>query len=128
MVAYLSEAWLASYAEAGAALPPSPGCDAIVSYEVTGTPEGKVRWHEIIEDGVITAVAEGRHGDADVSISWKYDEALRLLRAEIDADASFMSGRTKVEGDYVRWLLGLRPMRTSEAHAHFLAGMAAITD
>ncbi|MGI9601931.1 MAG: SCP2 sterol-binding domain-containing protein [Acidimicrobiales bacterium] len=124
MSTYLSEEWFDQYAAAGAALPEVEGADAVITYEVGGGPDGKVRWHETIESGRITAVESGKRADADIAITWKYEEATRLWQGDTTFDASFMQGRTKVEGDYVRWILDLRTMRETPEWAQFLASVA----
>ncbi|MDH3704969.1 MAG: SCP2 sterol-binding domain-containing protein [Acidimicrobiia bacterium] len=121
---YLSDAWFERYATAGAELPTVEGADATITYEVGGGPDGKVRWNEVIESGRIVAVEQAKKADADIAITWKYDEAVRLLQGETTFDASFMEGRTKVEGDYVRWILDLRSMRDTPEFVAFLAEVA----
>ena len=41
---FLSDAWLAALAQRGAALPACEGVDLIVQHEITGAPDGKVRF------------------------------------------------------------------------------------
>lgn len=124
MSQYLSDEWFQRYAAAGADLPTVEGADATITYEVGGGPDGKVRWHEVIDAGRIVAVEQTKKADADIAVTWKYDEAVRLLRGETTFDASFMEGRTKVEGDYVRWVLDLRTMRDTPEFGGFLADVA----
>ena len=125
---YLSDEWLAAYASAGAELPAVDGVDVSIQYEVSGAPDGKVRWYERIEAGVITEAAAGKTADADIAVTWKVDEALRLLRGEIGVEASFMEGGSKVEGDHVTWLVGMRPLRRSDAYQAFRQAMADLTE
>ena len=124
MSEYLSDEWFEAYAAAGAGLPAVEGADATITYEVGGGPDGKVRWHEVIESGRIVTLERAKKADADIAITWKYDEAVRLLQRQTTFDASFMEGRTKVDGDYARWLLDLRPMRATPEFDAFLAEVA----
>ncbi len=124
MAEFLSDAWLDRYAELGAELPEIPDVDASISYEVAGAPAGKVRYHEVISAGRVVEVNPGKLAGAEIAVTWKYPEAVAWLQGK-DPEASFMEGRTKVEGDYPRWLLGLRPLRTSDAWKAMLAALAA---
>ena len=127
MTEYFSDEWFEQYREAGSRLPEIAGADATITYEVGGAPSGKVRWNETIESGRITRVDSGKRADADIAITWTFDEAQRLLQGQTSFDASYMEGRTKVEGDYVLWILDLRAMRETDQWATFLAEVAATT-
>ncbi len=128
MAQYLSEEWIAIYAELGESLPKIEGASASVQYVVDGAPEGKTRWYELLRDGQVAEASLGKVKDPDITITWKAPESLALLNGEKSADASFMQGRTKVEGDYVHWLFALREWRASEAVAGMRAALANSTD
>ncbi len=128
MANYLSEEWIKTYADLGAALPKIDGATASVQYVVDGAPDGKTRWYELLRDGRVAEASLGKVKDPDITITWKAPEAIALLNGEKSADASFMQGRTKVEGDYVHWLFALRAWRASEPVVELRAAMVDATD
>ena len=105
---FLSDDWFAELAAAGAVLPEVGGADAIVQFVVSGSPGGKVQFSVEVASGRIVSLTPGKHADASVTITWKYADAAAIFRGELDPDAAFMSGATKVEGDYPQYLQRLR--------------------
>jgi hypothetical protein len=69
---------------------------------VPGAPGGEVRYVATLVDGRLTAQDLLDAGDApddvDVSVTTKYRDAKAALAGEVDPNAAFMSGRTKVAG------------------------------
>ncbi len=111
MTQFLSEDWFAEATATLAALPPAGDASAVLQYAVTGGPDGKVTCHAVIEGGVVTGVASGKADSPDVVATLAFDEAFAVLTGEHSADASFMRGAVKIEGDHVAWLLDLRDVR-----------------
>lgn len=122
MSQFLSEDWFTEATATLAALPPAGGASAVLQYAITGGPEGKVTCHAVIETGVVTGVAPGKADSPDVVATLSFDEALAVLNSEHSADASFMRGGVKIEGDHVAWLLELRDVRKAA-----FAALAPIT-
>ena len=116
MASFLSEDWIADFAEGAALLPERPGLDGVVRFAVSKTPHGKVQFRLI--------VADGRDGDQDATVTWAYPDAVAQFRGELDPDEAFMAGRCKVEGDYARYVFGLRPVFGSSEWSELLAGLA----
>jgi hypothetical protein len=111
MSQFLSEAWFVEATATLAALPAAGDASAVLQYAVTGGPDGKVTCHAVIEAGVVTGVAPGKADAPDVVATLSFDEAFAVLSGEHSADASFMRGGVKIEGDHVAWLLELRDVR-----------------
>ena len=95
-----------------AALPPAGDASATVQYAVSSSPDGKVTFHAVIEGGVVTEFAVGKGTDPDVVVSCSYDAFTGVLDGTTTADAAFMDGSFKVEGDHKAWLIDLRNVRT----------------
>ncbi|MEE9417753.1 MAG: SCP2 sterol-binding domain-containing protein [Acidimicrobiales bacterium] len=104
MPQYLSEQWIDLYASLGAQLPERVGLDIITQFIVEKTPNGNVRYFDVVRDGRVVEAALGKNKAADVTITWRYEFALKMLAGELGPSVAFMQGRIKVEGDYVRWL------------------------
>ncbi|MDG1367809.1 MAG: SCP2 sterol-binding domain-containing protein [Acidimicrobiales bacterium] len=85
--------------------------EATVQYAIASTPEGKVTFHAVVTDGVVTALATGKATDPDIVVSCNYDQFLDVLEGRKTADVAFMDASWKIEGDHKRWLLDLRPVR-----------------
>lgn len=124
MASFLSEDWIADFAEGAALLPERPGLDGVVRFAVSKTPHGKVQFRLVVADGRVVDVLPGRDGDQDATVTWSYPDAVAQFRGELDPDEAFMAGRCKVEGDYARYVFGLRPVFGSPEWSELLAGLA----
>lgn len=124
---FLSEAWIGALADKGADLPKVGGVDLVVQHEISGAPEGKVRFFVEWRDGQIVEAAIGKHGDPHITVQAKAAEALKILRGETNPDVAYMQGRLKVDGSYRRLLIDLREWRASEPYRAMWAEMAELT-
>jgi putative sterol carrier protein len=120
----MTDEWIERYSAAASKLPALQGADARIQYVVEGTSEGKKRWFEVIENGVVTQAATGKVDDPDCTITWKLEYAQALFARDTTHDASFMAGRTKVEGDYPVWLDRLHEWHVSEPVCSLQASLA----
>ena len=127
MAAFLSEEWMASYVEAMAAQPEIPGLDTTIQYVVSGSPDGKVSFHETIEAGRTVAVSSGKNKEAAITVTWKYEEAVAEHSGERSVEVAYMAARNKIEGDSRQYLLDLLPMRRTEAYQSARAALAQST-
>ncbi len=125
---YLSDGWFGLNLEAASGWPVWEGVDCAANFEVTGAPEGKVRYHLVIREGRLTEMAPGKLGDADVSITYRYDDAVAEISGAHHPDLAYMTGRMKLEGDYGRWVFGLRPLLDSAEHEAYRSALAEYTD
>ncbi len=125
---FLSEEWFGLNLEAAAGWPERPGVDCSANFEVTGAPDGKVRYHAVIRGGRLVEMALGKLADADVSIIYKYADAKAEVSGGDHPDLAYMTGRMKLEGDYARWVFGLRPLLDSAEYHHFLSALGELTD
>lgn len=111
------EQWTAAAAAALAELPPIAGLDAVVEYTVSGCPRGRVALTVTVSGGAVSRIEAGRSAAPDVAVSVGYADAVAILSGELTSEAGYMSGALKVEGDYPRWLLDLRPVRLAAIEA-----------
>ena len=127
-LSFLSGEWIAALADGGAALPERAGVDGVVRFVMTSTPHGKVQFRLVVADGRIVEVLEGRDGEAEATVTWKYADAVAQFSGELDADVAFMTGRCKVEDAYARYVFDLRPVFGSAEWAGLLADLAERSD
>ena len=125
---FLSDEWFGLNLKVASGWPEQPGLDCSVNYEVTSAPAGKVRYHAVIRDGRLVEMATGKLADADVSIIYKYADARTEISAGQHPDLAYMSGRMKLEGDYARWVYGLRPLLDSAEYDAFRSTLAENTE
>lgn len=125
---YLSDEWFGLSLEAASGWPELPGVDCSANFEVGGAPDGKVRYHAVIRDGRLAEMGSGKLDDADVSIVYKYADARAEISGGDHPDLAYMTGRMKLEGDYARWVFGLRPLLDSAEYDDFRSVLAEHTD
>ncbi len=113
MADFLSDEWVDGLRMLGGELPPMQGASVSCQHEISGTPEGKVRFYTVWIDGVLSDVAKGKLDDPDCLISAKYENAKEILSGVNTAEAAFMQGDLKVEGDYKKFLIDLHGWRQS---------------
>ncbi len=112
-VPLLTQDWLDVQRQATEQLPERPGASATVEYRVSGTPEGEVVFHTVLEDGRITWNALGAPpADADFTVLVPYADYLDIVRGELDQNVGFMQGRVKVTGNIGR-MLSVMPVTAS---------------
>ena len=125
---FLSDDWFGLNLEAASGWPERPGVDCSANYEVTGAPDGKIRYHTVIRDGRLVEMASGKLADAEVGIVYKYADARAEVAGGEHPDLAYMSGRMKLEGEYARWVYGLRPLLDSAEYDAFRLALAEYTD
>ena len=125
---FLSDDWFGLNLEAASGWPERPGVDCSANYEITGAPDGKVRYHTVIRDGRLVEMASGKLADAEVGIVYKYADARAEVAGGEHPDLAYMSGRMKLEGEYARWVYGLRPLLDSAEYDAFRLALAEHTD
>jgi putative sterol carrier protein len=94
---------------------------------VTGAPDGDVSYYTVIEDGKIVENKLGTDEQPDFTMTQAYDDAVRVLKGELDANAAFMQGRVKVTGNMGK-LMSLMPLTQSPEYKAIQADVAAGTE
>jgi putative sterol carrier protein len=127
MAKYLSQEWLDMGKELGQEFPERPGATAIMQFVTTGTPEGDVTYHQVLENGKILESKLGDNANADFTITSTYEDAVKIQKGELDANAAFMQGRMKVTGNMGK-LMSLMPLTQSPEYKAIQAKVAEKTD
>ncbi len=98
MATFLTQAWLDLHRSLGASLPAAPGRSARIQFVIAGSPEGDVKLAMALNDGLVAESFLGTDGEADLTLTIKYPDALALIRSDLDPNAAFMQGKIKVTG------------------------------
>lgn len=126
MTAYLSEAWLADPCDPAAEALAAAGGSLRLRRVVGGAPDGEARLDVTVADGEVT-YDHLDDEDLDVTLTDTYANALAIVRGELDPNAAFMRGQTKVAGD-TGPLLDLLAATRSERYEQLRAEVAAAID
>jgi putative sterol carrier protein len=127
MAKYLSQEWLDMQRELAQDFPERPGATARMQYKVTGAPEGDVSYFTVIENGKILENSLGEDPDAEFTLSQTYEDSVKVLNGELDANAAFMQGKVKVTGNMGK-LMSLMPLTQSPEYKDIQAKVAAQTE
>ena len=113
MIDLFTEDWLNLLKKLGSEL---PAIDLTITcqYEISGAPQGKVRYYIEIENGKVTGAELGKHPSPNCSVSTTYKEVLSILQQEKSVTASFMQGNFKIDGEYEKYLLAMNAIRATK--------------
>jgi alkyl sulfatase BDS1-like metallo-beta-lactamase superfamily hydrolase len=109
MAKYLSQEWLDEGLKMAESQPERPGASARMQYVVTGGPDGDIKYYWVLENGKLLESQLGEIADADFTLTQSYDDAMKVQKGELDANAAFMQGRVKVTGNMAK-LMSLLPL------------------
>jgi predicted lipid carrier protein YhbT len=112
MAKWLSQEWLDEGKQLSESQPERPGATARMQYVVTGGPDGDIKYYWILENGKLLDSQLGELSDAEVTLTQSYEDAMRIQKGELDANAAFMQGRVKVTGNMAK-LMALLPITNS---------------
>ncbi|MHB1988101.1 MAG: SCP2 sterol-binding domain-containing protein [Acidimicrobiales bacterium] len=112
MAKWLSQEWLDEGRKLSESQPERPGATARMQYVITGGPEGDIKYFWVLENGKLLESELGELADAEVTLTQSYDDAMRIQKGELDANAAFMQGRVKVTGNMAK-LMSLLPITNS---------------
>jgi len=130
MAAFLSDEWFGTVEKLGEQLPEVSGASLVMQHIVSGVPhvKGKLNAVVVVRDGRIVEAHVGKVADPGCTLTWTYGDAAAMLNGTVSVDVAFMRGDLKVDGDYVTFLYGLRPVFTSDAGRAFVASVRAATE
>jgi putative sterol carrier protein len=94
---------------------------------VTGGPEGDVKYYSVLESGRYTEQTVGEDPNADFTLSYSWDDGVRVQKGELDPNAAFMQGRMKVTGNMGK-LMALMPLTQSPEYKAMQEQIRAFTD
>ena len=127
MAKYLTQEWLDLQKELAQDFPERPGATARMQYLVTGSPDGDVKYFTVVENGKIVENTLGDDPQTEFTLSQTFDDWVRILNGELDANAAFMQGRIKVVGNMGK-LMSLLPLTQSAEYKAILAKVAEQTE
>jgi putative sterol carrier protein len=127
MSKYLSQEWLDESRKLAEGQPERPGASARMQYVVTGTPEGDVEYYWVLENGKLLESKRGHLDDAEVTLTTAYEDAVKIQKGELDANAAFMQGKVKVTGNMAK-VMALLPITNSPEYKQLQSEIAAITE
>ena len=127
MTRWLSQEWLDESTRLAADQPVRPGATARLQYVITGGPEGDISYYWVVVDGQLVENRLGLLDDAEVTLTESFDDAMRIQKGELDANAAFMQGKVAVTGDVAK-LLSLLPITMSPEFRAFQDRVLEITE
>jgi putative sterol carrier protein len=127
MPKFYSQEWLDEVTKLSASQPERPGASARIQYHVTGGPEGDVKYYSVLENGRYTEQTVGEDPNADFTLSYSWDDGVRVQKGELDPNAAFMQGRMKVTGNMGK-LMALMPLTQSPEYKAMQEQIRAFTD
>jgi putative sterol carrier protein len=124
---YLSQAWLDEARALAQDQPERPGTSATMQFVVTGGLEGDVKYYWVLQDGLLAEASLGELPDAEVTMTTGYQDSVAIQKGELDANAAFMQGKTKVTGNMGK-LMSLMPLTMSPDYQALQEKVRAITE
>jgi len=109
MAKYLTQEWLDMQKEMAEGQPERPGATVNMQYVVTGGPEGDIKYYWVLKDGKVLEAQLGTLDDAEVTLTQSWEDSCSVMKGELDANAAFMQGRVKVDGNMAK-LMSLLPL------------------
>ena len=127
MSKWLSQEWLDETKKMAEGQPERPGASARMQYIVTGGPDGDVHYYWVLENGQIKESTLGDLPDAEVTMTQTYEDAMKIQKGELDANAAFMQGRIKVSGNMAK-LMSLMPLTNAPEYKQLQEQIQKITE
>ncbi len=127
MSKWLTQEWLDETRKMAESQPERPGATTTMQYVITGGPSGDVHYYWVLENGKLLDSKLGDLPDAEVTLTQSYEDALKIQKGELDANAAFMQGRVKVTGNMAK-LMSLLPITNSAEYKALQADIASITE
>jgi putative sterol carrier protein len=127
MSKWLSQEWLDETKKMAESQPERPGASARMQYVVTGGPEGDIKYYWVLENGKLQESQLGELADAEVTLTQTYDDAMKIQKGELDANAAFMQGRVKVTGNMAK-LMSLLPLTNAPEYKQLQEQIQGVTE
>ena len=126
MAKWLSQEWLDESKALAEEQPERPGASARMQYIITGGPDGEIKYYWVLENGKLLESELGELPDAEVTLTQTYEDARRIQKGELDANAAFMQGRVKVTGNMAK-LMSLLPLTNAPEYKDLQKQIQEIT-
>ena len=127
MPKWLTQEWLDETRKLGESQPERPGASARMQYVITGGPDGDIKYYWVLENGKLLESQLGEMPDPEVTLTQTYEDAMKIQKGELDANAAFMQGRIKVTGNMAK-LMSLLPLTNSPEYKQLMTEVQGITE
>ena len=127
MSKWLTQEWLDETCRMADSQPERPGASAKMQYVVTGGPDGEIRYYWILENGRLQKSELGDLEGAEVTMTQTYEDAKKIQKGELDANAAFMQGRIKVSGNMAK-LMALMPLTNAPEYKALQKEIQEVTE
>jgi len=127
MAKWLTQEWLDEGKKLAENQPERPGATARMQYVVTGGPDGDIKYYWVLENGQLVESQLGHLDDSEVTLTTGYDDAVKIQKGELDANAAFMQGKVKVTGNMAK-VMALLPITNAPEYKQLQTEIAAITE
>lgn len=127
MSKYLSQEWLDTVRELAQEFPERLGATARMQFVVTGAPEGDVTYYQVIDKGKMLEAQLGEIPDADFTLTQTYDDAVKMQKGTLDANAAFMQRKIQVDGN-VGKVMSLMPLTQSPEYKAIQTKVNEVTE
>jgi predicted lipid carrier protein YhbT len=127
MSKWLTQEWLDETKKMADGQPERPGASAKMQYVVSGGPDGEVKYYWVLENGKLLDSKLGELPDAEVTMTMTYEDAMKIQKGELDANAAFMQGRIKVSGNMAK-LMALMPLTNAPEYKQLQKEIQDVTE
>jgi len=127
MSKWLTQEWLDESKALAQGQPERPGASARMQYIVNGGPDGDIHYYWVLENGKLQESKLGDLPDAEVTMTQSYEDAMKIQKGELDANAAFMQGRVKVSGNMAK-LMSLLPLTNAPEYKQLQEEIGKITE
>jgi putative sterol carrier protein len=127
MPKWLTQEWFDEGRKLAESQPERPGASARMQYVITGGPDGDVKYYWVLENGKLLEAQLGEMPDPEVTLTQTYEDAMKIQKGELDANAAFMQGRIKVTGNMAK-LMALLPLTNAPEYKQLQTEIQAITE
>ena len=127
MPKYLTQEWMDTAKALAQDFPETPGASVRMQQVVTGAPEGEVKYYTVIENGKTIEQSLGEDPNAEVTLTNTYEDAVKIMKGELDANAAFMQGKVKVTGNMAK-MMSLMPLTSKPEYKQIQEKLRAATE
>jgi putative sterol carrier protein len=127
MPKWLTQEWLDETRKMAESQPERPGASARMQYVVTGAPDGDVKYYWVLENGKLLESQLGEMPEPEVTMTQTYEDAQKIQKGDLDANAAFMQGRIKVQGNMAK-SMALMPLTNAPEYKELQKQIQEITD
>lgn len=127
MPKFLSQEWLDVQRELAQEFPERASATARMQYHLTGGPDGDVDYYWVIDKGKLLESKLGTDVDTEFTLTLSYDDAIKIQKGELDANAAFMQGRIKIDRNMGK-LMSLLPLTQSPEYKAINAKLREVTE